>query len=170
MCGNINGHVGMPLHILAISHRRLFASHCCDLHRLSDAGGRRDWVSRADSGAQTRTHYNEVYRSTNDEQILLNIVRLRYADSPVFVDLPNITSQFEVAADANYLGGKGNQFPGPRRALGLGALEFAIRRHWLSSPERAGNRQGAADAALCGIVQRRQCRRQRRTVHVDGGE
>ena len=40
---------------------------------------------------------NEVVRDTNDEQLLINIVRLRYADSPVFIDLPNITSQFEVA-------------------------------------------------------------------------
>src|SRR5579864_6724327 len=52
---------------------------------------------------QTRTRYNEVYRATNDEQILLNIVRLRYADSPVYVDLPNITSQFEFNASGTYL-------------------------------------------------------------------
>src|SRR5512135_1646679 len=50
----------------------------------------------------TRIRYNEVIRDTNDEQLLLNIVRLRYADSPVFIDLPNITSQFEVAGRGNY--------------------------------------------------------------------
>jgi hypothetical protein len=52
----------------------------------------------------TRLRYNEVYRATNDEQLLINIVRLRYADSPVFVDLPNITSQFEVAGGGSYIG------------------------------------------------------------------
>ncbi len=57
----------------------------------------------------TRLRYNEVVRDTNDEQLLINIVRLRYADSPVFIDLPNITSQFEVAGGGNYLGGYGNQ-------------------------------------------------------------
>ena len=46
----------------------------------------------------TRLKYNEAVRITNDEQILTNIVRLRYADSPVFIDLPSITSQFELAA------------------------------------------------------------------------
>ena len=46
----------------------------------------------------TRIRYNEVVRDTNDQQLLLNIVRLRYADSPVFIDLPIITSQFELAA------------------------------------------------------------------------
>ncbi len=70
---------------------------------------------------QTRMRYNEVYRDTNDEQILLNIVRLRYADSPVFIDLPSITSQFELAGRGNYLGGRGNQFPGQTN-LGFGDL------------------------------------------------
>src|SRR6516164_11047670 len=59
----------------------------------------------------TRMRYNEVVRDTNDEQLLINIVRLRYADSPVFVDLPNITSQFELGGQGNYLGGTGNQTP-----------------------------------------------------------
>jgi hypothetical protein len=69
----------------------------------------------------TRMRYNEVVRDTNDEQLLMNIVRLRYADSPVFIDLPNITSQFEVAGRGNYLGGYGNQTPG-RSSLGFGDL------------------------------------------------
>jgi hypothetical protein len=69
----------------------------------------------------TRLRYNEVVRDTNDEQLLLNIVRLRYADSPIFIDLPNITSQFEVSGRSNYLGGYGNQTPG-RASLGFGEL------------------------------------------------
>lgn len=71
----------------------------------------------------TRMRYNEVIRNTNDEQLLINIVRLRYADSPIFIDLPNITSQFEVAGRGNYNGGFGNQFPG-RASLGFGELEL----------------------------------------------
>ena len=54
----------------------------------------------------------------------MNIVRLRYADSPVFIDLPNITSQFELAGQGSYNGGYGNQFPGHDN-LGLGR---AVRR------------------------------------------
>ena len=69
----------------------------------------------------TRGNYNEAYRVTNDEQLLMNIVRLRYADSPVFIDLPNITSQFEMSARSTYLGGHGNQFPGQSN-LGFGDL------------------------------------------------
>jgi hypothetical protein len=71
----------------------------------------------------TRMRYNEVMRDTNDEQLLMNIVRLRYADSPVFIDLPNITSQFEVSGRGNYLGGTGNQFHGHTN-LGLGELSL----------------------------------------------
>src|SRR3981189_1458967 len=67
----------------------------------------------------TRMRYNEVIRDTNDEQLLINIVRLRYADSPVIIDLPNITSQFEMSGRGNYLGGYGNQAPG-RASLGNG--------------------------------------------------
>ncbi len=65
--------------------------------------------------------YNESVRVTNDEQLLMNIVRLRYADSPVFIDLPSITSQFEISGGANFLGGYGNQFEGLAN-LGFGEM------------------------------------------------
>lgn len=71
----------------------------------------------------TRMRFNEVMRDTNDEQLLINLVRLRYADSPVFIDLPNITSQFELAGGGNYLGGYGNQTPG-RASLGIGDMSL----------------------------------------------
>jgi hypothetical protein len=41
----------------------------------------------------------------------------------VFIDLPNITSQFEVAGRGNYLGGYGYEFPG-RTSLGFGELSL----------------------------------------------
>jgi hypothetical protein len=71
----------------------------------------------------TRIRYNEVVRDTNDEQLLMNIVRLRYADSPVFIDLPNITSQFEVSGRGSYFGGFGNQYHGHSN-LGFGELSL----------------------------------------------
>ena len=57
----------------------------------------------------TRMRYNEAVRVTNDEQLLINLVRLRYADSPIFIDLPNITSQFEFSAGASDPGPAGSQ-------------------------------------------------------------
>lgn len=73
--------------------------------------------------SMTRTKYNEAYRATNDEQLLLNIVRLRYADSPIFIDLPNITSQFELSGRGNYMYGLGGDPPGLNN-LGLGELFY----------------------------------------------
>lgn len=84
---------------------------------------------------QTRTRYNEVYRSTNDEQILLNIVRLRYADSPVFIDLPNITSQFEVTGRGGYSYGNNGEFG--LANLGVGEL-FVRDAPTLSYHPRSG--------------------------------
>ncbi len=57
----------------------------------------------------TRMRYNEAVRLTNDQQLLMNIVRLRYADSPMFIDLPNIISQFELAAGGSDPGRRGSQ-------------------------------------------------------------
>ncbi len=74
----------------------------------------------------TRLKYNDVVRSTNDEQLLLNIVRLRYADSPVFIDLPNITSQFEVAGRSQFTGGLDGSGSPPGQSR-LGVAELAIR-------------------------------------------
>jgi hypothetical protein len=72
----------------------------------------------------TRLRYNEVVRYTTEEQLLINIVRLRYADSPIFIDLPNITSQFQMAGGGNYLGGYGNQSLG-RASIGNGMLSLS---------------------------------------------
>ncbi len=54
----------------------------------------------------SRLRYNSAVATTNKEQLLLNLVRLRYAESPVFLDLPTITSQFELAAGGGAPGGQ----------------------------------------------------------------
>jgi hypothetical protein len=91
---------------------------------------------------RTRIRYNEAYRSTNDEQLLLNIVRLRYADSPIFIDLPNITSQFEATARGSYSGGLDGQGPG-RTQLGVAEL-FLRDAPTLSYHPREGQEIGRA--------------------------
>src|SRR5271155_1031829 len=84
----------------------------------------------------TRIRYNEVVRDTNDEQLLINIVRLRYADSPVFIDPPNITSQCEASGGGNSLGGHGNQ-PQGLASRGSGSLSYRDSPT-LSYPPREG--------------------------------
>jgi hypothetical protein len=46
---------------------------------------------------QTRLQYNEVVKTTTEEQLLLNIVRLRYTDTPSSLAVSAIAAQFEVA-------------------------------------------------------------------------
>src|SRR5688572_12148496 len=40
-----------------------------------------------------RTHYNLAIQETDDTQLLLNLVRLKYRDTPVFLGLNGIVSQ-----------------------------------------------------------------------------
>lgn len=46
------------------------------------------------NGVGGRNAYNTAIQMTTNEQMLLNLVRLRYVDSPFFLDVNNITSQF----------------------------------------------------------------------------
>ncbi len=45
---------------------------------------------------QTRLQYNEVVKVTTEQQLLLNIVRLRYTDTPSSLSIANIAAQYEL--------------------------------------------------------------------------
>lgn len=45
-----------------------------------------------------RKNYNIAIQKTNDEQLLLNIVRLKYRDTPFFLEVSAVSSQFNVGA------------------------------------------------------------------------
>lgn len=47
---------------------------------------------------QSRLRYNETIKTTSEEEMLLNIVRLRYTDTPSSLAVSNIAAQFELAA------------------------------------------------------------------------
>src|SRR5262249_61032119 len=46
---------------------------------------------------QSRLQYNEVVKTTTEQQLLLNIVRLRYTDTPSSLAVSAIAAQFEVS-------------------------------------------------------------------------
>jgi len=51
----------------------------------------------------SRTDYNQALRQTEDEQMLLNLVRLRYRDRPYFLEMSALNTQFlfSPVAEAN---------------------------------------------------------------------
>jgi len=53
-----------------------------------------------------RTEYNIVFRETDDEELLLNIVRFRYLEPPYFLELKSLNTQFsfnpKVEAELDY--------------------------------------------------------------------
>ena len=42
-----------------------------------------------------RNDYNIVLQQTEDEEAILNLVRVRYGDRPLFFDVSNITTSFK---------------------------------------------------------------------------
>jgi hypothetical protein len=50
-----------------------------------------------------RSAYNIAIQKTNNEELLLNLVRLKYYDAPFFLELGNVTTQFTYKAAATPL-------------------------------------------------------------------
>lgn len=53
----------------------------------------------------SHSKYNAAVRKTGDEQLLLNLVRLQYRDSPVFMDVASVSAQFVIRESAG-IGGE----------------------------------------------------------------
>jgi hypothetical protein len=68
----------------------------------------------------TRTHYNRAVQTTAREEMLLNLVRMKYRDSIEFIKIPSITGQH------TYAGGVGLSFPFSS-ARGSGSTDFAAQ-------------------------------------------
>jgi len=47
-----------------------------------------------------RASYNMVIQQTNNEQLLLNLVRLRYRDTPYFLEVSSVSTTFDITASA----------------------------------------------------------------------
>ncbi|MCB1036809.1 MAG: hypothetical protein KDD47_23490 [Acidobacteria bacterium] len=69
----------------------------------------------------SRLAYNQAVARSWDEQLLLNLVRMRYRDTPLFVDVGSITTQFAVTGEvALSLGATGGDSSGTSAGAGLG--------------------------------------------------
>ncbi len=48
-----------------------------------------------------RYSYNTTLQTSNDQQLLLNLIRLKYRDTPYFLEVNSVAAQFKFRADAN---------------------------------------------------------------------
>jgi hypothetical protein len=62
----------------------------------------------------SRTDYNVVLRQADDQQMLLNLVRLRYRDQPMFLEVSALNTQFSISneVNANTVLGQGDSYLG----------------------------------------------------------
>jgi hypothetical protein len=64
--------------------------------------------------------YNEAVQSSEQRELLLNLVRLRYMDTPEFVAISSISSQMQFAANASLLGTIGDDAGDATRLIAPG--------------------------------------------------
>ena len=48
-----------------------------------------------------RSNYNLAVQRTNDEQLLLNLARLKYRDTPFFMEVSSVATQYSLSTSAN---------------------------------------------------------------------
>lgn len=48
-----------------------------------------------------RSNYNVAIQRTNDQQLLLNLVRLKYRDTPYFLEVSSVAAQFTLTTNAS---------------------------------------------------------------------
>ena len=70
-----------------------------------------------------RLAYNRSLLNSDEQQVLLNIVRLRYTDSPFFLSVNNVVSQFSFGS--NYSLGVSNS-AGPPALMGTGNASYSL--------------------------------------------
>jgi len=77
-----------------------------------------------------RVLYNEVIQRTTAEQLLLNLVRLQYRESPLFLDVASVSAQFKFSGTTS---GGITVFEGPR-PTGPNVLDLGAELSYEESP------------------------------------
>ncbi len=91
-------------------------------------------VAAKTTGLQlSRTRYNDAVQATNNEELLLNLVRLRYAEGPSWLRLTGVNVQYEMTAGGDLRAGLER---GEVDRWGGGNLGFADRPTLTFDPRR----------------------------------
>ena len=80
-----------------------------------------------------RSAYNEAVRSSSDEELLLNIVHLRYLDTLQFMSISSIAAQVEFSVS---IGATAGQDQGDDTALGLAGATWSSSPTFTFTPQR----------------------------------
>jgi hypothetical protein len=71
-----------------------------------------------------RADYNDAIKSTEVEQFLLNVVRMRYNDRPFVLEISSISSRVEAGGSAGVSGGQSDRIDGLTYAQGSARLSY----------------------------------------------
>lgn len=82
----------------------------------------------------SRVHYNKSVHQTNDEELLLNLVRLRYSDGVTWMRVTGVNTQYEASALGESLSGTDQEL---HTRLLTGRLSFADRPTITFDPRRS---------------------------------
>lgn len=86
-----------------------------------------------------RGTYNTAIQQTNSEQLLLNLVRLRYRDAPLFLEVTSISSSLSIEVGA---GLSGSASPGNGGSVAPGTAVTYIERPTITYAPLQGSRFG----------------------------
>jgi len=79
-----------------------------------------------------RFDYNEAISRSSNEQMLLNLVRLRYRDAPVFLNVSSVLTQYIYSGALSINGTAGEAQGSPAYSVGGGATGLYIERPTLT--------------------------------------
>ena len=77
--------------------------------------------------SRDRFDYTIAISESWKSQLLLNMVKLRYGDAPIFLDVANVINSYEISGGAN-LGATGQFYPSYQANANIGATGFYANR------------------------------------------
>ena len=84
-------------------------------------------LSTGESGSRTQRNPSASIRNSSKEQLLSNIVGLRYLDAPVFVDVASVINQYSLEGAVELGAGANTSFTGGDTLAVGGSARYADR-------------------------------------------